>query len=174
LVNEGLEHGDTLISIRSLLPVIASGRAANTQAKIEYEHKMKLFEVEAPLEVQKQLEMFKATLETGQTALKSLTLINGGAALALLTFIGTIVTKEPDSELITVATLYGPMMTFVAGLGLAGLASAARYISQDLYNVSQCWGHIFKALAVASGVMSLIAFGYGSYWSGEALLTSPK
>lgn len=156
------------------LPILEAylNEATHNQANAyaNYQHDMKVFEIQAPLENARQLEMFKATLETGQTAIKSLTLINGGACLAMLTFIGSLATKEVTTETIQLETLLPALMIFAGGVGAAGFTSASRYFSQDWYNRNDKVGDIFKWIGIAAGLSSLLLFFVGCYSAGEALL----
>ncbi|HDR9798342.1 TPA: hypothetical protein QDC59_001913 [Burkholderia cenocepacia] len=79
-------------------------------------------------------EMFKAVVEAGQTALKSAIVINGGAAAALLAFVGNAITKGamvPGDILLT--QVGKAMFLFTSGMGCAGLATGFRYLSQYGY-----------------------------------------
>ena len=46
------------------------------------------WQTKAPLKYAGRLEAYRATLEAGQTGLKTLLVMNGGAAVALLAFLG--------------------------------------------------------------------------------------
>ena len=58
-------------------------------------------------------EQFKAAVSAGENALKSVILINGGAAIALLAFVGSIWDKSAND--IDVNKLLISMVIFVAG-----------------------------------------------------------
>ncbi|BDC37931.1 hypothetical protein PTKU15_12280 [Paraburkholderia terrae] len=128
-------------------------------------------------------EMLKATTEAGQTALKAAILINGGAAVAILAFVGNAVTKwalDPGSPLLTAVGF--ALLTFVVGTGLAGTSSAFRYLSQFAYGTAfesesndrkKCWntwGHVGSAVAVVLGVFSFAAFFVGGYQAFHAIV----
>lgn len=82
-------------------------------------------------------EMFKAVIESGQTAIKSALLINGGAATALLAVMAEAF-KSPGSELRALAPALGwAWLLFVVGLGFAGSSSGARYLSQHFYGQAE-------------------------------------
>ena len=76
-----------------------------------------------------ELQMFKSVILAGQTALKSTILINGGAAVALLAFIGSVWDKTTDENV--VRKLLISMLLFVAGV-----IGIIVFLCQ---NTSQCW-----------------------------------
>lgn len=126
-------------------------------------------------------EMLKATTEAGQTALKSSILINGGAAVAMLAFVGNAVTKtdlRPGSPLLSHIGL--ALFVFMVGTGLAGTSTAFRYLSQWCYaeavnktgpSRERTWGHGFAIVAVLLGVGSFAAFFGGGWLAFKAILT---
>ncbi|MDR6447500.1 hypothetical protein J2794_003616 [Paraburkholderia terricola] len=125
-------------------------------------------------------EMLKATTEAGQTALKSAILINGGAAVTILAFIGNAVTKwkfEPGSPLLTAVGF--ALFTFVIGTGLAGASTAFRYLSQFSYGTAfdtsdNRWrsrGHWASFIAVTLGSASFAAFFIGGYQAFRAIIS---
>ncbi len=144
--------------------------AQQEQALAKARHDLEVWKVRAPLEHAGRMEMFRSALEAGQTALQSLILINGGAAVALLAFLGNILTKDgPRSFKLSVSTLNVAMLTFVIGVGLAGAAGAFRYLTQ--FAGASGWiktGRTLNWLAIASGIASLVAFfvgGLRAYWA---------
>ena len=102
------------------------------------------------------LYIFNAGLVLGQNALKSVILINGGAAVALLAFIGHIWPKEQPSQLIH---LGGSLQWFVYGVFFAAVASGITYVTQIIYAVyfqrRETIG--FKSGLVLHGVVFLFA-----------------
>ncbi|MFM0506701.1 hypothetical protein [Paraburkholderia sp. RL17-373-BIF-A] len=126
-------------------------------------------------------EMLKATTEAGQTALKSAILINGGAAVAMLAFVGNAVTKSdlrPGSPILS--HIGGALLIFMVGTGLAGTSTAFRYISQWCYaeavnkpvpSRERTCGHAFSIVAVLLGIGSFTAFFAGGWLAFKAILT---
>lgn len=81
------------------------------------------------------VELFKATTEAGQTALRSAIVINGGAAVTVLAFAGNAITKGqilPGAPLLT--AIGTALLWFMLGVGGAGVASGFRYLSQFAYS----------------------------------------
>lgn len=114
------------------------------------------------------LEMFRSVIESGQTALKTLVTINGGAAAALLAFLSNLVSQQPNP--ILQAHIGKAMLIFVLGIAFGGAATASRYLTQWLGGGG--WlktGKAFNLLAIAFGLGSLSAFCMGGWLSYEAL-----
>lgn len=112
------------------------------------------------------VETYKSLVQISVAGLKLLALLNGGAAVALLAYLGNIAGKgvaAPDVRF--------SMASYLVGLVLCGLAFAASYLTQlRLYNESigargsaagphQLW----LWLAMALALLSLAAFAIGSY-----------
>ena len=70
---------------------------------------------------------FHAVITIGQGALKSGALINGGACVALLAFIGNIITKEPSM----ISGLSTALLIFGGGLLFAAISSGTTYLAQE-------------------------------------------
>jgi hypothetical protein len=68
----------------------------------------------------------EATIAAGQVALRTSVLINGGAAVAVLAFIGGLVGHE-RVPLAQVGKVAGSLMWFAAGVAVAGAALALSY-----------------------------------------------
>ncbi|TDX29081.1 hypothetical protein DFO67_108125 [Modicisalibacter xianhensis] len=119
------------------------------------------------------LEMLRSVITVGQFALKSSLLINGGAAVALLAFIGNI-WKAPGSGP-SISLLATAMLHYVAGVLSSAMASGATYFSQAGYGgefgtISTTAGRIGHFLAVIFVFWAYFLFGRGSWLSFSALL----
>lgn len=114
------------------------------------------------------LEMLRATITTGQSALKSALLINGGAAVALLAFIGSV-WSSPNTEK-ALPEISAALLLYVFGVLSAAVAAGATYFSQagfghEFGKISRPVGHVGRWLAVLGVFASYVLFGYGSYGS---------
>ncbi len=129
----------------------------------QFEYDMEVWKVKAPLENAAALKMFDSVIEAGQTAIKSATLINGGAAVALLAFLGNLLTKEPPLNVIfPIQELSLSMLIFFLGVGFSGSATAARYFSQAAYSdEKESCANFFRWVAIILALLSLGAFFYG-------------
>jgi hypothetical protein len=111
------------------------------------------------------LETYKSLITLSTEAFKFAALANGGAAVALLAYMGNIAGKgvaAPDMRF--------PMAAFLAGLFLCGTAMLFGYLTQ-LKLLDESRGkekptvkhHWLLRTAIALFACSLIAFGYGSW-----------
>jgi len=85
---------------------------------------------------QQQIEMFRTVIATGQSALKTSLLINGGAAVALLAFMGRAWSKSLGNALYypMVNSLSHSLVSFGVGVFIGALASGTTYLTQTAYN----------------------------------------
>ncbi|MDP1573204.1 MAG: hypothetical protein Q8K35_07550 [Thiobacillus sp.] len=118
------------------------------------------------------LEMLRATITTGQSALKSALLINGGAAVALLAFIGSIWTSSNAEKALTEISL--ALLLYVFGVLSAATAAGLTYFSQagfghEFGKASRPVGHIGRWLAVFGVLVSYVLFGSGSWLAFASL-----
>ena len=110
------------------------------------------------------LEGFRQVIALGQSTLKSMMLINGGAAVALLAFLGNLITRAGSSQ--TIVAFAGSMRLFVIGVFLAAVAYATTYFSQLFYDGEKDWqrrtGLVFHVVTSLVGAASLAAFLWGA------------
>ena len=154
-------NGQTAIEIASLDEVLASAAtaAASSDSAAAEQWAREEWKLKAPLLHASNLEEYKSVLEAGQTALKTLTTINGGAAVALLAFIGNVLTKGlPIGAPNPVPTLNQAMLVFVLGVFFAGASSATRYVTQWLGSRSRKASTIFMYSSILLGSVSLVSF----------------
>lgn len=112
-------------------------------------------------------DMFNSVITFGQSAVKYMVLINGGACMAILAFIGSIYEKDENLARRLVGSLEG----FGAGVLLAALVSGVTYISQGYYAMDRDKpGDIFRWFAISLGAMSYVAFAIGGIAAINAIL----
>ena len=122
------------------------------------------------------IETYKSLVQISIAGLKLLALFNGGAAVALLAYLGNIAGKgvaAPDVRF--------PMGCYLLGLVLCGLAFLSGYLTQlRLYNESIGGGgsgvlrhEVWLYLAIVLAFLSLAAFAVGSYSAAQRLRISP-
>ncbi len=106
------------------------------------------------------LELFKATVEAGKEALNSVILINGGAVVAILSFLGAVAVKGAEQKLAGYLTL--PLLQFGLGVFSGSFAFGVRYLSQACYGAyNERWGNIFRAVAVVLTLAAYTSFAFG-------------
>ena len=122
------------------------------------------------------LEGFKQVIALGQSTLKSMMLINGGAAVALLAFLGNLLnTSSARAFLLPFAN---SLRFFVLGVFLAAVAHALTYLSQLFYACDKVWqkrvGLVLHVLTVLAGAGALLTFFCGaSYAYGGFVAYAP-
>jgi len=137
--------------------------------KLKFESDLAVFRAEhernlAHYEAQQlfSLEMLRSVITYGQAALKSALLINGGAAAALLAFIGNIWAKNTPQA--AVDSLTNSIIYFAFGVLSAAFGTGTTYLTQYCYSVK--WQRPAIWLHIATILIVLIAyglFGKGSY-----------
>ncbi|MFJ7567857.1 hypothetical protein ACIQW9_12945 [Herminiimonas sp. NPDC097707] len=148
---------------KSIKTSAADSEQERAYALKKWELDTEVWKVNAGLQSDQHLEMFKSVIEAGGTALKSAMLINGGAAIALLAFLGNLLTRQPHlGDSVIISKLNYAMMIFVCGVGCAALATAARYLAQVCYaEFGQTWGGKFRIVAIVFALASFSSFFYG-------------
>lgn len=114
------------------------------------------------------MEGFKAVIGYGQSAIKTMVVVNGGASVALLAFIGHLAANDVANVLHFV----GPLVPFGVGALFGGLASGGAYLSQWCYEAG--WlkrGGAFNLATVAVGAGAYVAFAWGLWASVSAFST---
>ncbi len=118
------------------------------------------------------IEMLRSVFQYGQAALKSAILINGGASVAMLSFISSQIAKSAPAGLINNISI--SLVLFVFGTLAAAIASGTAYLTQWFYHhkPTSGWGRIFNILSVILIIGSYFLFGYGAYSAFEVFKSS--
>lgn len=106
-------------------------------------------------------EMFRSVITAGQNALRTSFLMNGGASVAMLAFMGNLATKSPDK-----VQLFAYCITlFVFGVLISSIISGATYLSQWFYASDKKWtykvGFSLNVIGIVLGICSYMIFAYG-------------
>ena len=121
------------------------------------------------LKHQSRLEMFKSVIEFSKMTIQTALLLNGGAAIAVLAFIGQIAEKQPER----IATLAGSVLPFGLGAFLAGLTAGSTYLTQWLGAGDwQKTAMTFNVIGILLGLASLLCFGWGILQVRSAILVA--
>jgi hypothetical protein len=122
------------------------------------------------------LELTRAVISFGQVAIRSLVLINGGAAIAVLTFIGNF-TQNQNSLM---NELSYSLLSFCFGAAAAALVAGFAYVTQFLYDgfskKASRIGTAFHILAVFFAIASFTLFIVGvltAFWGFQGTLQIP-
>jgi hypothetical protein len=159
--------GITLHSLETLVEAIASDVAKNPslevtsvvveQAKLNQASDLAGYAARA----QAQLELSKSVITTAQAAVKSVLLVNGGSAVALLAFIGHLATSGNRTDVVSKLAL--PLLIFALGVGAAAVTAACVALTQKSYVGG--WkrtGLLFVTLSITVGITALACFFVGS------------
>lgn len=127
---------------------------------------------------QHSIEMLKAVLESGKSALHSLLIINGGAVIALLGVMSNLVGKPAGATFAKYLAL--PLIEFGVGVLCGAVGFAFRYFSQACYSESAGnrdskyykWGDGFRYVAILSALVGYILFGFAITNSYHAVVWS--
>jgi hypothetical protein len=102
------------------------------------------------------VEMFRSVIQAGQNALRTAFLMNGGASVALLAFIGHLSSVAPGR----IPSLAPSLAVFVCGVLVAALATGVTYLSQWFYAGDPSWQKKTGfALNIATILLGLSAYG---------------
>lgn len=135
-------------------------------------------DIEIKLMQERELARFNAInqigismITMGQNAIKSAMLINGGAAVALLAFMGNIWDKSVCHK--TAILLANSIGLFAIGVLFAALGSGATYCSQHLLltNDYKKYGRYFQGLSIFLVIYSYFLFGWASWCAYNAFLS---
>jgi hypothetical protein len=125
------------------------------------------------------IEMLKAVLEAGKSALHALLLINGGAVVALLGVMSNLVGKNEGASLARYLAL--PLLQFGIGVLLGAVGFAFRYLSQACYSDSENpedklhrSGDWLRYAAIVTAIGGYTLFGFAVANSYSAVVWSFK
>jgi hypothetical protein len=105
------------------------------------------------------LESFKAVISAGQSAIKASLLLNGGAAVALLTFISHLATIKPEK----VSQFAPSIVPFAFGALAIVVTAGLTYLSQWFYASPKTnkLGFFANIACIALGITSYASFVWG-------------
>lgn len=104
------------------------------------------------------IEMFRSVIASGQNALRTSFVLNGGACVALLAFIGHLAQFNTPAVPIFANALF----PFVIALIAISLTSGLTYIGQSMYAHNHLkWGDKVKAICIILGFSSAVFFCWG-------------
>jgi hypothetical protein len=133
----------------------------------------------------------EATIKSAEGMIRILLLINGGATVSLLTFVGSFASKDPLKTTAKLNAVAGSLVWFALGVVsaavCAGFAYATHYSHvRTAYTLQRTWEHpytldsalskrwrcvgrIFHIIALLAALGSLILFACGTFDVREAI-----
>jgi len=107
------------------------------------------------------LETLRSVIIIAMGALKSSILINGGAAVALLTFMGNVWGKETSN--INLLSLKCSLLSFAVGVTSGAIAWGVSYLTQRFFHYGHLnIGNYFNYVAIALVFGAYASFLYGA------------
>jgi hypothetical protein len=124
---------------------------------------------------ERDLEFIRSTVAAAHVALKAALLINGGAAVAMLAFIGNVFRACRDTSL--VPALSFALLLHVFGVLAAAVATGTAYVAQagfgnELGKHSVGLGGAFRVISCALIATSYVLFGYASWAAYMAFVSA--
>lgn len=138
------------------------------------------------------LERQRHAIESAHVAIRAMLLINGGASVALLAFVGAVLSSKNSMD-IDVTQLVAPIQQFALGVGLAGVTAALAYLvnlldSDIVGSVKYAWEHPYLLelgrakwlrairaalhwLALGTAIATLVFFFRGVFSVSAAILS---
>lgn len=130
----------------------------------------------------------QAALASSNVAMRAMLVVNGGAVIALLAFVGAIETGDTAASFDSAALVH-PILSFAIGVGMATVTAGLAYLingldAEILSDVELKWEHPFVVeketpltrrrlvlyvMAVGLGVGSIVAFFVGVFGVTSAL-----
>lgn len=156
-LSEFMHRGRAFVNVPALLARIddleRKGPAVSQTRALMHESSLAQYRAETD----NALEMLRAILASAKTAITSAILVNGGAVIGLLTFLGRPGTLAP-------ARFATPIEQFAFGVMLAVFATGGMYVTQFCYAA----GKKFQVAGWIANVVCvfLIAWSYLMLWCG--------
>jgi len=167
------KHGVDAIKCDNLLSyldqIINSPGTDIDQTRLEqYKAELQLWVEQNKVQHAWDLEMFRSVILAGQNALKTAFLMNGGATVALLAFIGKLSDQHQDK----IAIFANSLLIFVTGVLLIVMASGGTYLSQWFYAKPKCEkvGVVLNIFVVLLGLASYGFFIWGTIVAYKAFI----
>ncbi|HVA11938.1 MAG TPA: hypothetical protein VNF99_01695 [Stellaceae bacterium] len=115
------------------------------------------------------IESFKALIQFALAAIRGVVLINGGAAIAVLAFLGNVWSKD-ESIRAAARTMQLPLSFFLSGVAMGVTSAAAAYMAQVFFtHRKNKAGLPFQVLGILLVLGGLIVFVIGSLKAADFL-----
>lgn len=143
---------------------------AESKAAADRAHQLQLetWKTRATIQSSTNLEMFKSVIEAGGSALRAGMIINGGAAIALLTFLGNALSRSNPEHPLSLAGVNTAMLWFFIGTACASFGYMFRYVCQFAYHEEWRIAKAAHWLAFITGGAALGCFAYGGWQAYRA------
>ena len=127
---------------------------------------------------EQRVEVWKSGIESinayANDALRGLLILNGGAAIAILAFLGQVLSKGPEPPRFSVPSFVTPLMLFGRGVLCSAVASGLGFLSQlcfhDFHHRRS--GNWFRFSAIAIVIVGWALFIIGLSKTGAAFIAA--
>lgn len=134
------------------------------QARLEYRPKELNYEAHSKTHI----ASWESVIKFAEMTIRSLLILNGGAAIAVLTFAGNAAKSASEVFLANSVVYFG------IGAALSVVTAGLAYLAQFLFtNLFERTGRAFQYAAIAATVGSLLAFGCGMKAASDSLERRP-
>jgi hypothetical protein len=124
--------------------------------------------------------LVRAVIEFSSMTIRSLILVNGGAAIGILTFLGNLWNKDAPIAKASAIAIGPGLAGFIVGLSCALLTSGFAYLTQVAFselsregnNPARKWGNRLRVVAIIMALCSLVSFLLGA-WKCMAVFIAP-
>ena len=116
--------------------------------------------------------LLRAVIDFASMTIRSLILVNGGAAIGILTFLGNLWTKDAALAKASAIAIGPGLSGFIVGLVFALFTSASAYLAQVAVSefsregdrpASKRWGNRIRVVAICCAIISVASFVFGAY-----------
>ena len=106
------------------------------------------------------VEMFRSAIALGQSAIRNIIIINGGACVAVLAIVSNLFEKnESFARSLAVA-----LICFGSGVLSGGLSAGVTYLTQSAYNTDRKnLGYFLNRVGIILGLAGYVFFAAGGY-----------
>lgn len=115
--------------------------------------------------------LLRAVIDFANMTIRSLILVNGGAAIGILTFLGNLWNKDSVIAKAGANAIGVGLAGFIGGLTFALITSGVSYLAQAAFSElprqgenppSKRWGNRLRVVAIFFALLSLISFIFGA------------
>lgn len=113
--------------------------------------------------------MRKALIDLAMTAIRTTIVVNGGAVIAIMAFVGNLLVKDPVVGKALMAVLAPALASFLTGIGLGTLTAMFAYLAQLGFlewerkdGIGSPWAYGLRIAAMVTRFGSFLAFAVGS------------
>jgi len=165
------DKGTKIVSVDALLESLPEEKPQN----LSYEQGMEVWREQCKLELaqyetdfKRRSDLFHSVISSGQTALRSAILINGGAAVICFPLLEKLLEKGCN-----ISGFANTLGFFVSGVLFAAMATGTTYFAQRAYasEGQEHKGHIWQGLTVTLVVASYALFVCGAWSAWKTLVT---